>query len=97
MAQVHASKIAGEEGRLVATGTGPDLDERTALVVRVTRQQRGLELEAQRLDVRPGRLHFFLRHLGHVSLDVGGVEHLLRRREIAFALLKARGSARHGR
>jgi hypothetical protein len=35
VAGVHLHKLAGEQGRLVAAGAGPDLDDHVLVVVRV--------------------------------------------------------------
>jgi hypothetical protein len=44
VARVHAEQVAGEQRRLVAAGAGAHLEEQVAVVVRVARQQRLLQL-----------------------------------------------------
>ena len=58
VAQVHAGQVCGEQGRLVAAGAGADLDKGVALVVRVARQQGGLQLliEALAYPAVPARI-----------------------------------------
>jgi hypothetical protein len=47
VACVYPEQVAGEDRRLVAAGAAADLDEDVALVVRVGRQRRHLELALQ--------------------------------------------------
>ena len=82
VARVKTGEVAGEQGRLVATGAGPDFDKSIALVVRVFRQQELLQLGVQLRQVGLGRVDFLLCHLGHVGI----VEHLPRRRQVGLAL-----------
>ena len=58
VAQVHAHQVAGEQRRFVAAGAGADFEEGVARVVRVARQQRGLQLGVQAFDSRPRRRRF---------------------------------------
>jgi hypothetical protein len=51
VARVHAQQVAGEQGRLVAAGAGPDFQERVAHVIRVLGQQQLLQFVFQ-----PGQL-----------------------------------------
>ena len=51
IALVHAEQIGGEQRRLVAAGAGAHFEDRVALVVRVLRQQRQLDL---RVPARAG-------------------------------------------
>ena len=60
---VHAKKIAGENRRLVAAGGGADFEKDIAVVVRVLRQQQGLDLGFQFFNKLPGFRHLFLCHL----------------------------------
>src|SRR6266550_1610062 len=43
IAGVHPEKLAGEQGRFVATGAGPYLHDHVAVVIRVPRQQQHLQ------------------------------------------------------
>ena len=53
VARVHAEQVAGEERRLVAAGAGAHLEEQVAVVVRVARQQRLLQLGLELLHRAP--------------------------------------------
>ncbi len=53
MAQVHAQEVAGEEGRLLATGAGADLDDDVSLVVRVAGDELFLEEGNELRSSRP--------------------------------------------
>jgi hypothetical protein len=84
VAQVHAREVGGEQGRLVAAGAGADFEEGVARVVRVARQQRGLQLQVQPVDIGARLGDLLLRHLGHVRL----VEYGLRVGEVALTLFE---------
>ena len=51
--EVHPEEVSGEQGRLLASGAGPDLEERVAVVGRVHGDEQGAELL---LDGVAGRL-----------------------------------------
>ena len=90
IAQVHARQVAGEQRRLVAAGAGADLEEGVALVVRVARQQRRLQLGVQPLEVGLRRRRSPRRAmLGH--LGVG--QHLAARRRGRARAAGSGGSA----
>jgi hypothetical protein len=91
-AQVHARQVAGEQRRFVAAGAGADLDEGVAGVVRVLRQQRGLQLGQQARHVGLGAAISSRAMARHRRL-VGLGQHLLRGGEVALALLIAPNSA----
>ena len=55
IARVHAEHVAGKQRGLVAAGAGAHLDEQVAIVVRVARQQRLLQLGLQPLHGRRAR------------------------------------------
>jgi hypothetical protein len=60
IARVHAKEIAGEERRLVAAGARAHLDEEVAIVVRILRQQRLLQLGFQALHGGARGLQLFV-------------------------------------
>ena len=73
---VHLVQVAGEDGRLVATGGGADLDDGVLVVVGVTRDEHVLDvfLELGKLVLVLGDVH--LEHL--FLIRIGGVaEHFL--------------------
>ena len=75
-ALVHLVQIAGEDGRLVATGGGADLDDGVLVVVGVTRDEHVLNvfLELGKLGLVFGDVH--LEHL--LLIGIGGiVQHFL--------------------
>ncbi len=49
-AGVHAKEVGSEEGGLVPTGAGPDLDNDVLFIARVARNQQSLDLLLKRLD-----------------------------------------------
>ena len=77
VADVHPVELGGEQGRLLAAGAGPDLQDHVAIVVRVAREEQDLELLEQArlvgleavdlvaghgpLVVRVARLSYFAR------------------------------------
>ena len=75
-ALVHLVQVAGEDGRLVATGGGADLDDGVLVVVGVARDEHVLDifLELGKLSLVFGDVH--LEHL--LLIDIGSiVEHFL--------------------
>ena len=80
---IHAKQVAREQGRFVAARAAAHLDENVALVVRIDRQQRALQISLQRFHARPRRLHLVVGE----RLQVGIGEHVLRGGQITLALL----------
>ena len=80
VADVHAQQAAGEERRLVAAGAGADLDEHVAVVVRILRQQRRLQLALEVRDARFGAGALLRGEVAHRRV----VRELHRRREVGF-------------
>ena len=75
-ALVHLVQVAGEDGRLVATGGGADLDDGVLVVVGVARDEHVLDvfLELGKLGLVFGDVH--LEHL--LLIGIGGiVQHFL--------------------
>ena len=72
---VHAEQIAGKQGGLVAARAGADFDDDVAIVHRVLGQQRDLELLFQRGASLLQRRLLRRRHLTHLRVGLGVVEH----------------------
>ena len=75
IAAVHAQQVAGEDRRLVAAGTGADLEKYVALVARIVRHQQPLQLGIVLLQARLTRAEFLLAQRAHVGIGVG--QHVL--------------------
>ena len=82
VARVHPQERAGEERRLVAAGAGAHLEEHVARVVRVLRQQRGLEFARERLHARARRRALVLGERLHRRIG----RHLVGRREVGLGV-----------
>jgi hypothetical protein len=65
---VHAVKVGGKNRGLVSAGTAPDLDDRGAVVERIVRNQRRLDLGEKLLDGRFQARLLSLRLGGHVGV-----------------------------
>ena len=89
VAQVHAQQVGGEQRRLLAAAAGADLDEGRARVVRVARQQRGLQRGVQRREVGVAGGDLVARHRHHLGVVVARVQHLLRGGAVGLALGEA--------
>ena len=80
VAVVHAEQLGGEEGGLLAAGTGPDLEDDVAVVVGVARQQLEPQVRQQPDLVRLQLTDDLLRQLAglsvcaRLSLVMGGSE-----------------------
>ena len=81
VAQIHARQVAGEQRRFVAAGAGADLQEGVARVVRVARQQPGLQIGQQGLQVGLGRGDFVARQFA----EFGVIEHRAAFGQVALA------------
>src|SRR3954452_10453878 len=69
---VHAEEVGGEDGRFVAAGTAPDLDDGGPVVEGVVWDECGLYALEQLVDRRFQTRRFgfgFLRHLGVRRID----------------------------
>ncbi len=69
---IHAEQVAGEDGGFVAAGAGADFEIDVALVVRVRRDQRLLQLQLQRVVLFFERGQFFLAQLADPGIAVAG-------------------------
>ncbi|MNG93816.1 hypothetical protein D3C79_527970 [compost metagenome] len=79
---VHAEQIPREDGRLVATGAGTDLEITVVVILGVARQQHHLQRLLLLLEGRLGERQLLLRHLAQVGVilfqhHLGGLEVLL--------------------
>ncbi|MNU91468.1 hypothetical protein D3C71_813550 [compost metagenome] len=68
--RIHAEQVAGENRRFVTTGTGTDLEEHVAAVVRVLGQQHALQVGFERDQAFLGLADFFHGHFTHVRVAV---------------------------
>ena len=62
VAGVHLVQVAGEQGRLVAAGAGPDLDDELSKSSRRIDQELVLDLGVERVALRPEGGEFLLGH-----------------------------------
>ena len=60
---VHAEKIAGENGRFIAAGRGANFKKYIAIVVRIFRQQQGLDFRFELFNQIPRIADFLLGQL----------------------------------
>src|SRR5215207_269847 len=84
---VHPVELRREEGSLLAAGTGPDLEDDVAVVVRVARQQQHAQVRQQALleDFEP--VDLVAGHLFHVVVGLS-VAHLAGTRQLPARLLE---------
>ena len=82
IARVHAEEVAGEQRRLVAAGPCAHLEKQVAIVVRIARQQRLLQLRFELLHRRAR----FLELLIGVDLHRGLRRHVARLASVALRL-----------
>ncbi len=82
IAGVHPEQVAREQRRFVAPGAGADLEEDIALVIRVLRQQRLVQLGLELFHARARALQLVVGECLHRG--VGG--HFLRRVGVALRL-----------
>ncbi len=72
---VHAQQVASEQGSLIATGAGPDLQEDVGLIAGVAGQQQQTQLLFQIGQPVPGRPGFLLGQFADLGVLV--LEHVL--------------------
>ncbi|OIQ81230.1 hypothetical protein GALL_370110 [mine drainage metagenome] len=83
IAAVHAEQVAGEQGGLVAAGTGADFQEDAAFVVGIPGQQQLLQLQRRGFQLFTPKPDF----LGHEIPHFGVMGHFFRVGNIGFDLL----------
>src|SRR5215470_13310055 len=70
IASVHAVQIAGEDGCLIPARSGTHLEEDTALIPWILRQQQPAQLELVRLELACEARHLFAPELAHRGIGV---------------------------
>jgi hypothetical protein len=73
VARIHAKQIAGKQCRLVTTGSGANFQKYVALVVRIARQQQGLQIAFDVQHSLLAKAHFLFGIVAHIDIT----QHLL--------------------
>ena len=71
VALVHPKELGGEQGRLLAAGSGPDLDDHVLVVVRIARQEQHTQLFDQRGLRVLGGLDLCARQVAQLGIRFG--------------------------
>jgi hypothetical protein len=99
---VHPEELLGEERRLVAAGSGADLQDDVLVVVGVLGKEEDADLLFERLDLPFQAVGFDLRHFAQLVPSGKGLEHLAGAGELVLHLaqlpdlLDDRGDLPHG-
>ena len=94
IALVHAEQVAGEQGGLVAAGSGPHFKNGGRVLVLVLRGQQQGDLALQPRQPVLQRLQLVAGHGGHLGIAAGG--HLLQLRSLVAGALQRLDRVDHG-